>query len=248
MGSKAKLLIHVVDVLNQVHDGGGVCDLFAGSAVLSGAIGRSVQVFSNDVQHYSRPLAETHLTAWKDEDSWSSPEELKQEITDVAREHLERLPTTLNYADCRSLQEFQGVEERNRGLIECDFDHPCHLYLKYYSGTWWSARQCAWIDAIRQVIERYSGTPHQCVIMASLMHAMCYCGSGTGHFAQFRDAKTKAAMDDVRMYRKRGVLDYFLKKYELLCEDLPLRPTPLQHEITALDYRDRLAALDDVRM
>ncbi|MEK6239172.1 MAG: DNA adenine methylase [Planctomycetales bacterium] len=29
-----------------------------------------------------------------------------------------------------------------------------------------------------------------------------------------------------------------------MCQDLPSRPTPLRHEITSVDYRDRLAALE----
>ena len=58
MGTKTKLMDLVVEQIHAVYDGGGVCDLFAGSCSLSGVIGREVKMFSNDIQSYSTAFAD----------------------------------------------------------------------------------------------------------------------------------------------------------------------------------------------
>lgn len=241
MGSKARLLDFVVDGINSVYSGGGCCDLFAGSAILSGAIGRSVPVFSNDIQNYSSVLAGYYLTAWND--NLPSAADLITEVSALVEQHRQRIPEEIRYADDMSLAQFNSVEERNRELINSTFPHQYHLFVKNYSGTWWSAEQCLWIDGVRQVADRFQETPAFNLIMATLLHAMAYCGSGTGHYAQYRDAKSESSLRDISIYRLRSVPDYFARKFESLAEFLPTEPTSLDHEITALDYRDRLATL-----
>lgn len=242
MGSKAKILPFVIDGIKRVYDGGGVCDLFAGSAILSGAIGRSVKVFSNDIQHYSAHLAEFYLNSWLDPRDHVSGQDIVESLEKQVCRRISSLGIEEFTADL-NLAQFNAIETKHRSLLEQRFRHKYHLFTKCYSGTWWSASQCIWIDALREKAEEFRGTPHFALIIVSLMHAMAYCGSGTGHYAQYRDANTVPSMKDISIYRRRSLKEYFLKKYLSLSEHLPSEPPSFAHEITSMDYKERLATL-----
>ncbi len=243
MGSKAPILEFIVEGLNRVYAGGGVCDLFSGSCILSGVIGRSVRVFSNDIQAYSKALAGFYLTAWRDPTAFKTAEEIVGEAERLVRKRVEFVPRLELYGNGLTLKQFNEVEERSRELIDKAFPWKWHLFAKNYSGTWWGAEQCVWIDALREVAERYKGQSHYDLILCALLHAMAYCGSGTGHYAQYRDATTKENLRDILIYRVRSVKAYFARKYESLSKFLPDAPPKFKHEITDLDYRERLATL-----
>ena len=61
MGSKAKIINFVSESIESVYDGGGVCDLFGGACSLSGALGKTYPVHSNDIQSYSSIIASVYL-------------------------------------------------------------------------------------------------------------------------------------------------------------------------------------------
>jgi adenine-specific DNA-methyltransferase len=65
MGSKRNLMGFVVEGISEVYKGGVVCDLFAGSSVLAGALRDQVPILSNDIQEYSAVLAKTYLGDYK---------------------------------------------------------------------------------------------------------------------------------------------------------------------------------------
>ena len=56
MGSKTKILPFVIQGIESVYRGGKICDLFAGSCSLSGALGNQLPIISNDIQYYSSDL------------------------------------------------------------------------------------------------------------------------------------------------------------------------------------------------
>jgi adenine-specific DNA-methyltransferase len=242
MGSKASILDWVVDGINDVYDGGGVCDLFSGSSILSAAIGRQVPVYSNDIQHYSKALAGLYLNAWRTPKT-PDAKDLLAEAGKLVRQRADLIPVSLRYRADSTLTEFNRTEEANRALIDERFSHRWHYFLRVYSGTWWSAEQCLWIDAMRQVIERYR--EHSCfdLMMVCLMHAMAYASQGTGHYAQYRNAKTASSLRDIMTYRTRDPRPYFERKYTATLAALPRHAPQLKHEITAIDYRDRLRTL-----
>lgn len=242
MGSKASILDWVVEGISEVHDGGGVCDLFSGSCILSAALGRQVPVYSNDIQHYSRALAGLYLNSWQTPDT-PGTHEILAEAEKLVRQRVGLIPDSLRYRAGLTLREFQSIEEANRRLIDERFRHRWHYFLRVYSGTWWSAEQCLWIDAMRQVIERYRDQPCFDLMMVCLMHAMAYTSQGTGHFAQYRDAKTESSLRDIMTYRTRDPRPYFERKYTATLRSLPSVPSDLEHEVTAMDYRDRLKTL-----
>ena len=87
------------------------------------------------------------------------------------------------------MKEFQILEKEQQNLINYHFgDDKYNLFVKCYSGTYWSFSQCLWIDSLRQVADSYMGSPVRNAILSSLMFAMAYNAQSTGHYAQYRDA------------------------------------------------------------
>ncbi len=54
MGSKRELLKYLGNSIKEIYNGETICDLFAGTCVLSGALGHATPMFSNDIQEYSQ--------------------------------------------------------------------------------------------------------------------------------------------------------------------------------------------------
>jgi adenine-specific DNA-methyltransferase len=69
---------------------------------------------------------------------------------------------------------------------------------------------------------------------------MAYASQGTGHYAQYRDAKTHSSYKDILIYRKRSIGQYFKRKYQEILEYIPDRPVTAPHQSTALDFKDCL--------
>jgi len=239
MGSKSKIMGFLIDGINEVYDGGTVCDLFAGSASLAGAVGRQVPFHSNDIQCYSGILAQTYLDSYI-YDGMPSADDILSAAESIALENLTLLNFDYNYKACNSLSKFNEIERSQQQLINRQFAHDWHLFLKFYSGTWWSAEQCIWIDAIREVAERYSTEPCYPLLISTLMYAMAYTSQGTGHYAQYRDAKTESSMKDIAIYRNRSLAYYFKKKMDAVRLELGTTKNTHAHKITSLDFRDCL--------
>ena len=241
MGSKSKIMDFVIEGLNSVRCGKGpLLDLFAGSASLAGAVGRQVDFYSNDIQNYSRVLSQAYTASWASPDSPTVTTIQRQAEAIVKKNSSDIAGYTGNYHKTLILNEFNKLEERQRQLIGVDFSRDWHLFLKYYSGTWWTAEQCLWIDAYRQVAERYRDDSVYEVILASLMFAMAYSSQGTGHYAQYRDAKTDSSMKDILIYRQRDVSVYFQKKYSAVLDSLPKVKSSTIATSFSLDYLDCL--------
>lgn len=239
MGSKSKIMDFVLEGINEVYQGGQILDLFSGSGSLAGAIGHQAPVWSNDIQSYSAVLADTYNQAYSD-GTMPRPDEIIKMAKDIVDKNKRRLNFRVDYNDLSSLEEYNKFEELQKKLIGQVFHRKWHLFLKYYSGTWWSAEQCLWIDAIREVAETYKDKPYFPAILSSLMFAMAYASQGTGHYAQYRDAKTASSLKDILIYRKRSVAAYFFRKYNDLCQWLPETKPLTIHKSTALDYKECL--------
>jgi adenine-specific DNA-methyltransferase len=240
MGSKSKIMGFIIEGINEVYNGGEICDLFAGSASLSGAIGHQVPIHSNDIQNYSEVLAQTYLDAYWYE-NMPSALQLLNAAENIVSANVEELGFRIDYKTATSLAEFDELEKKQQTLINKTFHRDWHLFVKNYSGTWWTAEQCLWIDAIREVAEQYKKEPCYPLIISTLMYAMAYTSQGTGHYAQYRDAKTQSSMNDILIYRRRSLPEYFRKKFEAVCFGLPKKPSNFIHKITSLDYRDCLS-------
>lgn len=237
MGSKSKIIDFVVEGINEVRQpGDAVLDLFAGSATLAGAIGRQANFRSNDIQAYSAVLSKAYAGSWRGRKTPSAKTIFDRASNIVADIRLAVEDSLFSYAGDISLHEFNRIESIQRELLGRDFFHGWHLFLKNYSGTWWSAEQCLWIDAIREVAEEYRADPAYDVILASLMFAMAYCSQGTGHYAQYRDASSESSLKDILIYRRRDLPSYFIRKYGEVLSALPTSASDLDFSASTQDY------------
>lgn len=240
MGSKSSLLSFLVDSINEVYEGENVCDLFAGTTVLSGALGHCVSMHSNDIQVYSSVLANTYLGNY----NWDQHGDLVEKVMQHAQSHVDHVRKLypdlyFDYSENLELNEFNAIEQQQQDLIYSEFeDVKHHLFIKNYSGTYWSFEQCLWIDALRVAAEEYSNSNIYYPILSSLMFAMAYNAQSTGHYAQYRDANNVASMKDITVYRNKEIVPYFKRKLKELIEWSG--ENNLNHTITSLDYRDCL--------
>ncbi|MDO9319119.1 MAG: DNA adenine methylase [Gammaproteobacteria bacterium] len=242
MGSKSKIMGFVLEGVNEIYRGGVVCDLFAGSASLAGAIGQQCAVHSNDIQKYSAILSQAYSNSY----SYSGipgAEQILTKAASIVRKNSKAIGSLTEYSAIGSLEEFNSAEDLQKQLVSRTFRREWHLFLKNYSGTWWSAEQCLWIDALREVAETYRVEPCYPAVMSSLMFAMAYTSQGTGHYAQYRDAKTEGSLSDILIYRKRAVAKYFERKYNEVLLWMPKTRPVYGHLTTTLDYRQCLSSL-----
>lgn len=239
MGSKSKIIDFVIDGINDTYQGGEICDLFSGSASLAGALGQQCLVHSNDIQNYSSILARTYNTAYAQR-GLPTADELLDKATQIYKKNQKATGIHINYTSDIGLEEFREYEAVQQDLINRNYRREWHLFVKNYSGTWWSTDQCLWIDAFREVAEQYDNKPYYPVIISSLMFAMAYASQGTGHYAQFRDAKNESSLSDILIYRKRSIPSYFVRKYRELVSFIPRKKPSLAHRATNLDYSDCL--------
>jgi len=244
MGSKRQILDFVLQGIEDCYLGGKVCDLFAGSSVLSGALRNSVPVLSNDIQIYSSILAKTYTSSY----DWDKEPNILQEIVDKATIRAEHFFSTypnlvFDYSIPMDLKKFNEIEKMQQDLINEDFsDFSYHLFTKYYSGTYWSYNQCVWIDSLREVADEYKNSPYYYAILSSLMFAMSYNSQSTGHYAQYRDANTVSAMNDILIYRQKSILPFFIRKFEEFQQ--VLGKNTLSHDVLSLDYLDCLDKIE----
>lgn len=245
MGSKAKIIKFVSESIDSVYEGGEVCDLFGGACSLSGALGGKYPIHSNDIQSYSGLLASIYLKPVSPMDA----EEILCEADIIYKKIKAKVPLSIEYSGFSDLDSFNDIEKKNRELIKVSFSHRYHLFLKYYSGTWWSAEQCIWIDAIKQVIDKkfkqgWWGQAEYAFAMSILMHSMAYSSQGTGHYAQYRDAKTTSSMKDINLYRQKKVPKIFLNKFNQLKEWSAENVVDLGHDISTDDFEQCLSTFE----
>ena len=246
MGSKAAILDFIGIELAKVHSSERpFVDLFAGACAISGGFGHLGKVVSNDIQEYSAVIASTYLKRAEKIGRF----DIITLASEIAQANMAALPENLAYPVSATLAAFNKVEKRNRALLYREFNNSHHLFTRVYSGTWWSAEQCVWIDAIREVLDALlsSGKIEQSDFnfgLTCLMHAMAYTSQGTGHYAQYRDAKTDAGMADISKYRQASVPAIFKRKFESLLKWHLENVTDLDHKMIAMDYRECLAVIE----
>ena len=243
MGSKTKILPFVIQGIESVYQGGAICDLFAGSCSLSGALGSQLPIISNDIQYYSSVIAKAYLTDWNHQDVLL--EDILLKAKEYHQKHYQTLVLDYLYASDMTLEDFNNVETRSQQLINSQFNNDWHLFTKYYSGTWWSVEQCTWIDSLRMAIEDYRNSSVYNTLLSCLMYAAAYNSQGTGHYAQYRDAKTESAMAVIKIYRSKSILEYFVRKVEDVFGKLRTEPNHLNHKIIVEDYISCLNNLEE---
>ncbi|MBG9589907.1 hypothetical protein ABE26_23075 [Cytobacillus firmus] len=245
MGSKRKIIDYVIEGINECYTGGTVVDLFAGSSVLAGALRNQVPFLSNDIQKYSSILAKSYLGDYKWDEYPNILDEIIEKATIKVNYFKERYPDiSFDYNVDFTLDQFNELEKQQQAIIERDFsDIEYHLFLKNYSGTYWSFEQCLWIDSIRGVADEYRDSDLFYPIISSLMFAMSYNSQSTGHYAQYRDATNDKNMNDILIYRRKEIVPYFTRKFTEFQNVLGENHQP--NNVVSKDYMD---CLNDIEL
>jgi adenine-specific DNA-methyltransferase len=241
MGSKRSILGYVHDTLFEIRKPGQrLYDVFGGSAVVAGALRNEMPVTCNDIQSYTSVIAGLYLNNYR----WSEyPENIVDIITERANKIADQFEARYNlqhlsYDNVFYFESVKAIEIQEKNLINVEFEDENHLFVKYYSGTYWSFKQCVWIDALSSIARdnEYKDTFLYNVILSSLMFAMAYCSQSTGHYAQYRDTTTSNTAD-MLIYRKKSIEKLFKQKFIELKEFYnESSNSNFEHQVQAQDY------------
>ncbi|WP_288364806.1 DNA adenine methylase [uncultured Acinetobacter sp.] len=217
MGSKSNIIEFILNNIHKVNKdkNSKVYDLFSGTCIVAAYLNQHYDVVINDIQEYSSYLGKSYLNKINIDDV-----DLDGFLNEVIsyKEYFER-KYELNYCYQYNIQleDYLLVEEKEKNLISFNFDsQDHHLFVKNYSGTYWSFKQCLEIDAIYRVAQKYRNKNIYEAIIGALMFAMSYCSQSTGHFAQYRDVKDEKNFQDIMLYRIKSIKDLFVSKLNLL--------------------------------
>lgn len=244
MGSKKKLLDFVISGINEVLLDGPVCDLFSGSSSLAGALNNQINMIVNDIQSYSQIYAHTYLYNKKSSITKEKIDNILLLVTKKISEKEEFLLNyNFNYNGNMTIEEFSSLEKAQQNLINDSFNFDYHLFIKYYSGTYWSFKQCIEIDSIREIADMFLDSYEFFLILSSLMYGMAYTSQSTGHYAQYRDATSKSSMLDILSYREKNVFSFFSKKLIELFNNI--EDNKYNYTATSLDYKECLGNIPE---
>lgn len=245
MGSKRNILDFVTDTIKEcAEDKQRLYDLFGGSAVVGGAMRDFMPVTINDIQVYTSVIARLYLS---DYDFAKYGEGLLDSIINKASDHVAKSKKGLNSKLALSytasdFEEVQILEQTQRDLINKEFQGSDHLFVKFYSGTYWSVEQCLWIDAFSSVARspQYKDDFVYSLILCSLMFAMAYTSQSTGHYAQYRDL-TRENLSDILFYRRKDIVPLFSQKFNEIRQHFGERNrSRFKHEFSRQDYLECL--------
>ena len=244
MGSKRELLDFIISSINDLDiESNWFCDLFSGTSVVGCSLKDEYNVQINDIQIYTSIFANTYLPNINKLINSTELEKIKDRVLCYVDEFYRKYPDLIfDYNSIDNYEKLTKLEIQQQNLIYSNFEIGFHLFVKYYSGTYWSYTQCVWIDSIRAVAEEYKGKSDYYIILSSLIYAMSYTSQSTGHFAQFRDV-TESNMHDIMLYRIRDIWTYFEKKFLEILNMVDVEATN-RYTITTLDYLDCLRLIE----
>ena len=244
MGSKRELLDFIISSINDLDiESNWFCDLFSGTSVVGCSLKDEYNVQINDIQIYTSIFANTYLPNINKLINSTELEKIKDRVLFYVDEFYRKYPDLIfDYNSIDNYEKLTKLEIQQQNLIYSNFEIGFHLFVKYYSGTYWSYTQCVWIDSIRAVAEEYKGKSDYYIILSSLIYAMSYTSQSTGHFAQFRDV-TESNMHDIMLYRIRDIWTYFDKKFLEILNMVDVEATN-RYTITTLDYLDCLRLIE----
>ena len=244
MGSKRELLDFIISSINDLDiESNWFCDLFSGTSVVGCSLKDEYNVQINDIQIYTSIFANTYLPNINKLINSTELEKIKDRVLFYVDEFYRKYPDLIfDYNSIDNYEKLTKLEIQQQNLIYSNFEIGFHLFVKYYSGTYWSYTQCVWIDSIRAVAEEYKGKSDYYIILSSLIYAMSYTSQSTGHFAQFRDV-TESNMHDIMLYRIRDIWTYFEKKFLEILNMVYVEATN-RYTITTLDYLDCLRLIE----
>lgn len=240
MGAKTSIIDYITESVDNIKFNGTVYDLFAGTTIVSAYLNKKYDVVINDVQEYSSILAKAYLNKLETDEFDITA--FQKNTTDYITYFKKKYDINFAYKDTLDIQSFLEIENKEKELLNFKFDNKDHhLFVKTYSGTYWSFEQCLSIDAIYRSAQNFKTNKIYELLIASLMFSMSYSSQSTGHFAQYRTVKDDKNMKDILNYRLKDVYNlFFMKLTQLLQYD---RTQPYQFEVKNTSYENVLEKL-----
>jgi hypothetical protein len=267
MGNKSRFLDIIDAVVDEVaRPGSTVCDLFAGTAVVTRRLAQRRPVICADIQAYSQVLARALTTPRK----FSACE--VEELLGIAREWLrshqpalrdlislensalsnagtqpDRLADVIDFGSFAVANHVSFQLEAAKDRARNGLDPKAATLTWYYGGVYFSYRQALELDALRNALKESGGAERDSTAVAALLGTASDVVSTIGnHFAQpvqprRRDGSTKRSWTtSVTRSRRISVIDGFTSWLDRYAS---LRPTTHQCKAIRADYRDTLSAL-----
>lgn len=246
-----------------------VCDLFAGSGVVSARLAKNYDVISSDIQEYSRILVEAqalshhaNLGNLKDmlysarllANEWSSKSSQISEIDKESIHHaingnVEPLANMLELSSPDVIRRSQeALTDRQLEILAAVSNLPDSAILTFaYGGLYFSYQQALDLDALANSIWNLEATERIVGLAALLSTASDIVTSVGGHFAQPinpRDRTGKSKHSQLIRAAVRRQVSAF-DRYEIwLDRYLRLPASPYKVMAKKQDYRETLRDLD----
>ncbi|MGV1021208.1 MULTISPECIES: DNA adenine methylase [Empedobacter] len=217
MGAKTSIIEYIIENIDNKNFNGNVYDIFAGTTIVSAYLNRKYNVIVNDIQEYSTVLAKSYLN--KINVNEFDVKLFQKNTLEYVNYFKNKYNLFYSYTNTLDIEEFIEIENQEKELLNINFNNDDnHLFVKTYSGTYWSFEQCLWIDSIYRSSQKYKNNNIYELLIGSLMFAMSYSSQSTGHFAQYRTVKDEKNMRDILNYRLKDVYSLFLMKLNQLFE------------------------------
>lgn len=268
LGNKSRVLSSIETCITSVTSSGStVCDLFAGSGVVSRKLSMSGPVVSSDIQEYSRVLvsALTRPVAYRVPvvDAVIGQARQRELATSARVSALLRFERQAMSADCDSgtdladLIEFGpltlppaatgSLARARRAATAALSNDEDHTMLRHYGGAYFSYAQAVALDALAESIGEIPDGERDTAIAALLSTASEVVSTVGNHFAQ--PIRPRSSTGDLKsnwlsvVVRKRqlSVVDRF---QDWLGRYAALEPSKFPCWASAEDFRRTLSRLD----
>ena len=129
------------------------------------------------------------------------------------------------------IENSSEIISKKSAEVELSEEKIYKFFEETYSGTYFSQKQCEYIDSIRYAIEQSGNEYRKSLYLFALMRAMCKVQSAPGHFAQFMPENHPRVVPLQRMN--------IYKEFLLTCDDFSnLYLNKNKNMAFCLDYKD----------
>lgn len=221
-GSKKRLLDFIdKTIAANVKNVVSIFDIFAGTHSVGYYLSEKYKILANDSEFYSYLIGKSLLKKV----DLTNLDSIVKKLIEISDTHIELIDK--HYPEVKIEQLYINKQDTNL-MIDLYDEFPTisksnfktnaprdsyHLFLDYYSTTYFGIKQSIEIDSLRYAIDRLENKEYFAIFMASLFYAMKETVfSKDGHMAQPLD-KSKNLSRLIRQ-RKKSVIFYFLNKID----------------------------------
>lgn len=234
-------------------------DLFSGSGVVAfSALKKGYNVIANDIQPYSYSLLKALLTEVGcdcsgiiDEIHHISEQDL---FSGQRHEFLEEFIKEQEFFRKVNHSDFDWVDYKNfcdgsvliegtaEEVIELRSKASWNLFLHYYRNTYFGVKQCAELDALKELSSKFSPSV-QNILDACVISAMTDCVSSTTHLAQYLKPRSESTARALIAKRSKSIFSLVLARLTGLSN----RHSSSASEVYNLDFIEALDKLSPSR-